>query len=82
MHTGLLPMKLQLFAEGTAGKSTAEGGPNSVQQGVQGAQGTQQQTTPEFDYEKLAGLISGKQSVAEDTVLKNYFNSRDLVRRR
>lgn len=78
MHTGLLPMKLQLFAEGTAGKSTAEGGPNSVQQGVQGAQGTQQQTTPEFDYEKLAGLISGKQSVAEDTVLKNYFKQQGL----
>lgn len=32
----------------------------------------------EIDYEKLAGLINGKQSVAEDTVLKSYFKQKGL----
>lgn len=32
----------------------------------------------EFDYEKLASIVTGKQSVAEDTVLKNYFKAQGL----
>lgn len=32
----------------------------------------------EIDYEKLADLINGKQTVAEDTVLKNYFKQQGL----
>lgn len=36
------------------------------------------QTTPEIDYDKLASIIAGKQSVAEDTVLKNYFKQQGL----
>ena len=35
-------------------------------------------TTPDFDYDKLASLITGKQSVAEDTVLKSYFKQQGL----
>lgn len=35
-------------------------------------------TTPEIDYDKLASIIAGKQSVAEDTVLKNYFKQQGL----
>jgi hypothetical protein len=31
-----------------------------------------------FDYDKLASLINGKQSVAEDTVLKSYFKEQGL----
>jgi len=31
-----------------------------------------------FDYEKLASVITGKQAVAEDTVLKNYFKQQGL----
>lgn len=31
-----------------------------------------------FDYDKLASLITGKQSVAEDTVLKSYFKQQGL----
>lgn len=38
--------------------------------------GNQQQ--PTFDYEKLATLITGKQSVTEDTVLKSYFKEQGL----
>lgn len=41
-------------------------------------QQTQQQTQPSFDYEKLAGLIAGKQTVTEDTVLKSYFKQQGL----
>lgn len=33
---------------------------------------------PAFDYDKLASLINGKQSVAEDTVLKSYFKEQGL----
>lgn len=61
-----VPMKLQFFAEGED-----ESNPNNPQQ-----QATPQ--TPEFDYEKLASLINGKQSVTEDTVLKSYFKQQGL----
>ncbi len=37
-----------------------------------------EQTQPAFDYDKLASLITGKQSVAEDTVLKSYFKEQGL----
>lgn len=40
-------------------------------------EGSQHQA-PEFDYEKLAALISGKQTVTEDTVLKSYFKQQGL----
>ena len=36
------------------------------------------QTTPEFDYDKLAGIISGKQRADEETILKNYFKNQGL----
>ena len=61
-----VPMKLQFFAEGED-----ESNPNNPQQ-----QATPQ--APEFDYEKLASLINGKQSVTEDTVLKSYFKQQGL----
>lgn len=34
--------------------------------------------TPAFDYDKLAGIITGKQSVAEESVLKGYFKQQGL----
>ena len=40
-------------------------------------QGTPQGNALAFDYDKLASLITGKQSVTEDTVLKSYLRSRD-----
>lgn len=36
------------------------------------------QTAPAFDYDKLAEIISGKQSVTEETVLKSYFKQQGL----
>lgn len=41
-------------------------------------QDTTQHTTPEFDYDKLASLIAGKQTVTEDTVLKSHFKQQGL----
>ena len=75
----LLPMNLQFFAEPDTG---ADGGgePNN-QQGGQNNQTQGQQsnnTAGQFDYEKLANLISGKQSVTEDMVLRNYFKNQGL----
>ena len=34
--------------------------------------------TPAFDYDKLAGIINGKQRVDEDTILKNYFKNQGM----
>lgn len=75
-----IPMNLQLFADGgtdgganeagnEAGGGKAENGPDSGQQSNQSTQ---------IDYDKIAGLIAGKQQVAEDTVLKNYFKQQGL----
>ena len=41
-------------------------------------QPAQQPAQPTFDYEKLASLINGKQSVTEDTVLKSYFKQQGM----
>lgn len=67
----LLSMNLQFFAE--------PGGEGENPQGTGQQAGAQsQQSTPTFDYEKLANIISGKQTVTEDTVLKNYFKQQGL----
>lgn len=41
-------------------------------------QNTSGSQTPAFDYDKLASIITGKQSAAEDTVLKSYFKEQGL----
>lgn len=56
--------------QGTGGGS--QGGSGSQGSGAGGGAGIQ------FDYEKLAGLIAGKTSVTEDTVLKSYFKQQGL----
>lgn len=61
------PLKLQFFAG--EGEGAGAGGGEGMQQQVQ---------TPQFDYQKLADLITGKQSVTEDTVLKSYFKQQGL----
>lgn len=68
----LLPMRLQFFADPTP----AAGGQQDP--GGQATGGTQSGTAPTFDYEKLASIIQGKQTVAEETVLKNYFKQQNL----
>ncbi len=58
--------------QGTPGTNTGNGA--QPQQNPAGQQVNQQP----FDYEKLAGLIAGKQTVTEDTVLKSYFKQQGL----
>ena len=73
MKQNTLPFNLQFFAEsaGDAGADTGAGEGTKQQTG--------QQTQPfEFDYEKLASIVNGKQSITEDTVLKNYFKQQGL----
>lgn len=69
-------MNLQFFA----GDGTGSGeGSGDGKEGTQNNQNNNNQTTQQaFDYDKLASIISGKQSVAEDTVLKNYFKQQGL----
>lgn len=64
--------KLFFFDESTsAGASTAQDPqPNS---------NNPAQSTPAIDYEKIASIVEGKQKVAEDTVLKNYFKNQGLT---
>ncbi len=65
-------MKLQFFAEDGAGTG-GDGTPPANTGAGQGQQGA-----PAFDYDKLASIISGKQTVTEDTVLKSYFKQQGL----
>ena len=44
----------------------------------QQTQQSDSKTQPTFDYEKLASIINGKQSVTEETVLKSYFKQQGL----
>lgn len=60
---------------GGAGGSGGDGGTGgSGGAGGSGTGGTEMQ----FDYERLAEIVAGKQQVAEDTVLKNYFKQQGL----
>lgn len=66
-----IPMNIQLFAD------APEGNAQTPPAGGAGGDGTSSQT-PQFDYEKLANLIAGKQSVTEESVLKGYFKQQGL----
>lgn len=77
MKNKLIPMNLQIFAD------PAGGDPASAAQQSQGQQQSQQTTenqqqAPEIDYDKIAQLVSGKQAVAEESVLKGYFKQQGL----
>lgn len=54
-----------------AGSATGEDQNGSSGQG-------DQSKAPGIDYEKLASIVAGKQSAAEDTVLKGYFKQQGL----
>lgn len=73
MRNGILPMNLQMFADGQQDDGQPQEGNSSGQQGAAQGQGAFS-----FDYEKLAEIISGKQSVTERTILKNYFKEQGL----
>lgn len=69
-----VPMNLQKFAEGGSGDGGAAGA--SGADGETSPAGAQQ--TPQFDYDKLASLIAGKQTATEESVLKGYFKQQGL----
>ena len=64
-----ISMKLQIFAEPP---QPPEQNPANPPQAPEGQQ------APAFDYDKLANLIAGKQSVTEESVLKGYFKQQGL----
>lgn len=70
-----IAMNLQLFAE--PGNNPAGGDPGSgtAQQNMNNQQAGQ---TVQFDYEKLANIVAGKQSATEESVLKGYFKQQGL----
>lgn len=68
-----IAMNLQLFAEPTGGTGSEGGTPPAGREGA----ATGQQTI-QFDYEKLASIVAGKQSATEETVLKGYFKQQGL----
>lgn len=70
-----IAMNLQLFAE--SGNNPAGGDPGSgtAQQNTNNQQAGQ---TVQFDYEKLANIVAGKQSATEESVLKGYFKQQGL----
>ena len=72
-HTTRTPLRLrlQLFAD-DPGEQNPQGQQNNT------PQGQNQQASPAIDYDKLASIINGKQTVTEDTVLKNYFRQQGL----
>lgn len=65
---------------GTGGQGAGMQGTGGGSQGGSGSQGQlgTGDMGVQFDYEKLAGLIAGKTSVTEDTVLKSYFKQQGL----
>ena len=76
MKQNTLPLNLQYFASSAGGDGGQGNEPQNQQQNQQNTQ--QQPQNFEFDYEKLASIVSGKQTVTEDTVLKNYFKQQGL----
>ena len=65
---------IRFFApDGNGGAEPPAGDPAGGASGQNQQESGQNAASPSFDYEKLAGIIQGKQNVAEDTVLKNYF---------
>lgn len=68
---------LKFFLHPEADQGGSQGPDDKGQQNTQqtNQQGQRQQA---FDYEKLASIVAGKQTVAEDTVLKNYFKQQGL----
>lgn len=51
----------------------------AANQAQQTAQGQQTQTAPVFDYDKLAGILEGRQKATEESVLKGYFKDQGIT---
>lgn len=71
MKKRIIPMNLQLFAEG------GDGGNNNQQNNDNNSQNDAGNGF-QFDYEKLANIVAGRQTVTEDKVLSGYFRQQGL----
>ena len=69
----LMKLDLQHFAEPAGGTEPPAGGQQQTQ--TPPAQQTQELA---IDYEKLAQIVQGKQSVAEDSALRGYLKQQGL----
>lgn len=76
MKNKSIPMNLQIFAEPAGGDPAPAVPQAQTQQPNQ--QPAQAQISTEIDYDRIAQLVSGKQAVAEDSVLKGYFKQQGL----
>lgn len=71
--------------EGAAGGGSAQAAQQTQQNNDQGSGQTQQEgqqgrdtQQPAFDYDKLAGILAGRQAQNEESVLKGYFRQQGL----
>lgn len=74
-------MRNRFFRAFCLAPDTGAGGAGSEGAGTErqpGGEGTQPTAVPQFDYDKLASLIAGKQSVTEESVLRGYFRQQNL----
>lgn len=62
----------------TQNQANSEGNQNQATQNKNAGEGNQGITKIDFDYDKLAGIVSGAQTVKEEAVLKNYFKQQGL----
>lgn len=75
----VIPMNLQLFAEGagSAGGGSGASGDGSSAAGAAG--GTNTPTPPAVDYDKIQKMLDGTLKAKEDTALKAYFKQQGLT---
>ena len=72
----ILPINLQLFADGGDGNGDQNAGGNNAQAGQQGNQNNQQ--TAGVDYDKIQAMLDNATAKKENAVLKSYFQQQGL----
>lgn len=74
MSKSLFPMKLQFFAEDSSEENNNQQNNSSSHQS-----NSEQNQGFQFDYDKLANIVAGKQNITEDKVLGGYFKQQGLT---
>lgn len=72
----ILPINLQLFADGGDGNGDQNAGGDNGQAGQQGGQNNQQ--TAGVDYDKIQAMLDNATAKKENAVLKSYFQQQGL----
>ena len=72
----ILPINLQLFADGGDGNGDQNAGGNNAQAGQQSNQNNQQ--TAGVDYDKIQAMLDNATAKKENAVLKSYFQQQGL----